>query len=124
MRALLAVVLLVPAVARADLTETESKVIVGGLAVAAGTYSVVSTVFMMDELLKQGWAEPKHIVPSAFLAGTSLVASVAGLVTWGRAGDEVGIVGGGLAAMSSAVMCFFATLAIHGYVINHPNTSW
>ena len=124
MRALLAVALLLPAVARAELSETERNVIVGGLGVAVGTYSVMSTVFMVDQLLKQGWSEPKHIVPSAFLAGVSLVSSVAAVVVYGRARDEIGIVGSGMAALSSAAMCFLVTLAIHGYAIHHPNAAW
>ena len=124
MRTLLAVALLVPSLAHAELSNTETAGIGIGLGAVVATYAAVSTVFMLDQLLKEGWAEPKYSVPAAFLAAGSLVGSVAGVVIWGRAGDEIGIVGGAMAAMGSAVMCFFVALAMHGYSIHHPNITW
>lgn len=120
MRLVLVVALLLPLAARAELNETERTVLAASVGGAVATYAAVNTIFMLDQLLKQGWSEPKHTVPAGFLAGASLVASAAGLAWWAQNRDEIGIVGGAMAAMSSAVMCFFVTLAIHGWSIRQP----
>ncbi len=123
MRLVLIVALLLPLAAQAELDETERAVVVAGLGGAVATYAAVNTIFMLDQLLKQGWSEPKHTVPAGFLAGASLVASVAGLAWWVQNRDEIGIVGGAMAAMSSAAMCLLVTLAIHGWSIRQPQSA-
>lgn len=118
MHRLVVVMVLVPALASAEISD-EMKAKVGLITVGtvAGAYASMQTVFMLDDLLKLGYSDPTRTVPAAFLAGVSLIASTAVVITYANRRDEVGIVGGALAAMSSAVVSMFVMLAIHGWVI-------
>lgn len=121
MRKALVLAVLLPAAAQAaEMSDLERNLLVGAVAGVAVTYATINTGLMFHDLVEKGWSAPSRTVPTAFLGGVGLLASVGGIVVGAREGNGPLAMGAAAGAVASAALCFFVALAIHNHSIYAP----